>query len=675
MTRFPVRTALAMALAALALPAAAALDVAGLDKSIAVCKDFYNHANKRWMEANRIPADRATWSAASVLARSTEDELREIIEAALKKPPRNGTPQRKMLDYYASGMDVDNIRHWQLKTIAVQLGTIRAIDGADPLARKIGELHARGIRPGFTFEVDQDRKDSKRYLAEIGQGGLGLPERDFYFRDDERTKAIRDEYRKHLVRVNVLYGDAQQLAERSAERVIALETELARASMTAVERRDVDKTYNLMSVADLQKLAPGFPWGAYLEGLLAPQVTELNVQQPAFFTRFAQLVAERPVEDWHAYLRWHLLQATSDKLDERYHALHFDFYERTLKGVKEPPPRWRHVLRVINGPYGTEPMSEALGMLYVERKFPPQAKARALELVQNVKDALADRLRSVDWMTEQTRALSLDKLAAMRIKIGYPDRWKDVSEANIARRLFVENWMSANQFAHLRDVARLGKPVQRDEWIMSPQIVNAYYNPTLNEIVFPAAILQPPFFDAKADDAVNYGAIGMAIGHEITHGFDDRGRRFDKDGNLRDWWTAEDARRYQERAKKVELQYNNFEGIEGIKVNGALTLGENLSDVGGLKIAYLALQKALKKRPQGRIEGLTPDQRFFLSFAQGWRSLYRTEQETLQLRTGQHSLPRFRVRGPIAHMPEFARAFSCDASATLLSEGERANIW
>jgi putative endopeptidase len=294
-----------------------------------------------------------------------------------------------------------------------------------------------------------------------------------------------------------------------------------------------------------------------------------------------------------------------------------------------------------------------------------------------VKDALADRLRTVDWMTEETRGRSLEKLATMRIKIGYPDRWKDLSASGVGDLLFVENWMSANLFSHQRDLGRLDQPVDRDEWFMSPHIVNAYYNPSGNEIVFPAAILQPPFFDAKADDAVNYGAIGTVIGHEITHGFDDRGRLFDKDGNMRDWWTEEDARRYKERAKKIEIQYGNFTGVDGIKVNGALTLGENISDVGGVKIAYLALQKALKqqKKPQGTVDGLTPEQRFFVSYAQAWRGKFRPERERLQLRTGQHSLHPFRVSGPIAHMPEFARAFSCDASKTLLSESERANIW
>jgi predicted metalloendopeptidase len=321
-------------------------------------------------------------------------------------------------------------------------------------------------------------------------------------------------------------------------------------------------------------------------------------------------------------------------------------------------------------------MAEGIGRLFVQDRFPPEAKARALELVQNVKDALADRLKTVDWMTDETRTRSLEKLAAMRIRIGYPDKWKDLSGAEVGgRKVFVENWLAANAFGHRREVARIGGPVDRDEWFMSPHILNAYYSGSNNEIVFPAGILQPPFFDPKADEALNYGGIGMVIGHEITHGFDNRGRRYDKDGNLRDWWTPVDEERYNARAAKIESQYGGFSGIDAMKVNGKLTLGENISDIGGLKIAYLAMQKALAKRPQGPIDGLTQDQRFFLAFAQAWRSRYRDEQERLQMRTGQHSLPRFRVKGPLAHMPEFTRAYACAPGTALLPDAELANIW
>ena len=670
---FPLPLAAAL-LAAFALPAHA-LDVKGIDKGVDACTDFYAYANRTWLQATEIPADRTFWGAASVIGRNNEQMLIGLLDEASKNPPPASTPLGKVVQYYQSGMGEAQIRHWQLKPLAQFLGPIGQMKGVEDMARLIGEVHARGIYPGFAFDFEIDRRDSKRYVAEVRQGGLGLPDRDYYFLEDERSLKIRTAYREHLVKVLRLNGDDEAAANANAATIIDIETELARASMTAVEKRDLEKTYNKMTPAQLAESAPGFPWKAYFEALAAPALPHVVVNQPAFMKRFAQLAGERPIDQWRPYLRWHLLQATSDKLDTRYETLAFEFYGKTLRGQADPGPRSKRVLDIISGQYGNAPVAEALGQLYVGKAFPPEAKARALKLVQNVKEALADRLKTVDWMTEETRRRSLEKLAAMTIKIGYPDHWKDLSGANVGPHVFVDNWMHANHFEHLRNLKRLDKPVDRNEWFMSPHIVNAYYSGNNNEIVFPAAILQPPFFDAKADDPVNYGAIGTVIGHEITHGFDDRGRLFDKDGNMRDWWSEEDARRYKERAKKVEAQYGNFTAIDGIKVNGALTLGENISDVGGVKIAYLALQKALKQKPQARIDGLTADQRFYVSYAQAWRGKFRPERERLQLRTGQHSLHQFRVYGPIAHMPEFARAFSCDPGKALLSENERANIW
>jgi predicted metalloendopeptidase len=562
-----------------------------------------------------------------------------------------------------------------LKPLQPQLDRIAATRNAADLAATLGALHVLGMTPGFEFEVRPDAKNSTRYLAEVVQAGLGLPDRDYYFNDDDRTKSLRAGYRQHVAKMFELSGDKPEAAARNAEAVFALETELARASMTAVERRDVDKTYNKMTLTQLSAQAPGFPWAAYFKALGLADVSEVNVAQPAFFKAFAKLAAERPAADWQTYLRWHLLHEAASKLPAAFNQANFDFYDAQLNGVKAAPPRARHVILNMAGRYGSLPMGQGVGEIFVEKAFPPEAKARARELVDNVKAALGDRLRTVDWMSEETRKRALEKLAAMQIKIGYPDQPRDYSDADVGPYSFVENWMRANAFEHRRTSRRVGAPVDRGEWFMGPHIVNAYYNSRGNEIVFPAAILQPPYFDARADDALNYGAIGMVIGHEITHGFDDRGRRFDAQGNLRDWWTDEDARRYVERAQKVERQYSGFDGVEGTKVNGKLTLGENISDVGGLKIAYLALQKALKDKPQEKIDGYTPEQRFFLSYAQQWRSRYRIERERLMLATDSHSPPRYRVSGVIVHMPEFARAFSCDANRTLLSEGERANIW
>jgi putative endopeptidase len=674
MIRHCQRPLAALTLAAFALPALA-LDVKGLDKRVAACTDFYAYANRIWLEGTEIPADRTFWGAASVIGRNNEELLIGMLDEASKSPPSPATALGKVVRYYQSGMNQAEISHSQLKPLAQFLGPIRELKSAEEMAQLLGKLHTRGIFPGFGFEVEIDRRDSKRYVAEVRQGGIGLPDRDYYFLEDERSSKIRAAYREHLVKVLRLNGDDEATANANAATILDIETELAKASMTAVERRDLEKTYNKVTPAELAQSAPGFPWKAYFDALAAPSLPHLVVNQPAFVKRFAELVAERPMAQWRPYLRWHILQASSDKLDARYESLAFEFYGKTLRGQTDPGSRSKRVLDIVSGPYGNAPMAEALGQLYVAKAFPPAAKARALQLVENVKAALADRLKTVDWMTEETRSRSLEKLAAMKIKIGYPDRWKELADSSVGPHVFVDNWMLANLFEHVRNLKRLDRPVDRDEWFMSPHIVNAYYSGNNNEIVFPAAILQPPFFDAKADDPVNYGAIGTVIGHEITHGFDDRGRLFDKDGNMRDWWSEEDARRYKERAKKIEAQYGNFTAIDGIKVNGALTLGENISDVGGVKIAYLALQKALKQKPQGKVDGLTPDQRFFISYAQAWRGKFRPERERLQLRTGQHSLHQFRVYGPIAHMPEFAKAFSCDASKTLLSEGDRANIW
>ena len=676
MTRFLPR-ALAAALAIAFAPCApAALDVAGIDRAIDPCTDFYAFANHRWLETTRIPDDRPAWGMMAIMSRDNQDVMVRALEDALKRPlPAKGSAQRKALDYYASGMDTAAIAKAGLAPLEPHFKRIAAVEGPQGLARAVAALHRQGIKAGFEFNVDQDSKESTRYLPEIVQGGLGLPDRDYYFLDDERTQAQRAAYRKHVGRMFELAGDAPEAAARSAETVLALETELARASMTAVERRDVDKTYNKTTVAALASAAPDFPWKEYFDALGTARVQELNVAQPAYFAALARLAKERPASEWRTYLRWQVLNASASKLPEALEQEDFAFNQTVLQGTKAQPPRERRVIEAMGGRYGERGLGQALGRIYVDQAFSPQAKARALELVNNVKAALGDRLRSVDWMSEDTRAKSLDKLAKMNVKIGYPDVWRDYSKADVGAYPFVENWLRANAFDHERLLARIGAPVDRGDWWMSPQIVNAYYNARRNEIVFPAGILQPPFFDMKADDAVNYGGIGMVIGHEITHGFDDRGRRFDAQGNLRDWWTEDDARRYKERAAKVERQYGGFEGVEGVKVNGALTLGENISDVGGLKIAYLALQKAEQAKPAGAIDGLTPDQRFFLAYAQGWRSLARTEQERLQLRTDGHSPARFRVRGPLANMPEFARAFSCDPSKALIADIDRANIW
>ena len=664
---------MAAAASAGACAALAALDVDGLDRATDPCSDFYAYANHRWIESTAIPADRSRWGAFDQLDERNQKILMAALEEARRSPPPASTPQGKVARYYASGMDVDSIEKAGLKPIAEALARADAVADAPGLARTLAFLHQRGIAAGFAFAVRPDAKDSTRYLAQVVQDGLGLPERDYYFREDARSAQIRAAYRKHVARTFELAGADAAKAERYAAQVWDMETMLAKASMTAVERRDVDKTYNKMTVAQLVEAAPGFPWRAYFSALGAPDLAEMNVAQPEFAKAVGKLADHH--ELWRAYLRWHVLRATSPKLAEAFAAEHHDFYLGVLRGDKSRPPRDREVIEAIGGRYGGEPMAQAMAMIFVEKAFPPESKARMHELVANVTAALADRLRAVEWMSDQTRSRALEKLSAMGTKIGYPDKWRDFSDADVGNHVFVDNWMRSKAFGMRRDVARIGKPVDRTEWFMSPHIVNASYNASGNEITLPAGILQPPFFDAKADDAANYGGIGMVIGHEITHGFDDRGRRFDARGNMTDWWTSEDARRYVERAARVQRQYDAYVGIDDIHVNGKLTLGENISDIGGAKIAYLALQRSLAGKPREAIEGFTPEQRFFISMAQVWRSAYRVEMERLQLRTDGHSPPRFRVAGIVANMPEFAAAFSCPGGGALLSEADRASIW
>ncbi|HET7730026.1 MAG TPA: M13 family metallopeptidase [Usitatibacter sp.] len=655
--------------------ASAALDIAGMDPGAAPCEDFYAYANGKWMEATEIPKDRTVWGTFAIVEENNEKVLKAALDEALRNRPPAGSAKRKAVDFFASGLDTAAIEKAGMKPLEPLMKQIEAMQGVDDLSRMLGRLHADGLHGAFSLGVRQDAMDSTRYIVEMGQGGLGLPDRDYYFAEDARSRQHREAYVKHVAKMLELYGLPAGEAAKQAKTIFEFESELAKASRKRADLRDPHKNYNKLTLDALAGAAPQFAWPEYFRELNAPKFSDVNVRQPEFVKRVAELAAQRPMADWRAYLRWHVLRDTASKLPEAFANEAFDFEERILLGKQAQPPRFRQVLEVTAGRRGSEPMGQALGQLFVERAFPPEAKARALELVADVKAALADRLRSLDWMEEQTRARALEKLSTMGVKMGYPDQWRDYSDADVGPYPFVENFMRAKAFEMRRQLRRIGGPVDRGDWWMGPHAVNAYFDGSKNEIAFPAGILQPPFFDAKADDAVNYGAIGMVIGHEITHGFDDRGRKFDAKGNLRDWWTPADAKRYEERAEKIVKQYAAFDGPEGLKVNGRLTLGENISDLGGLKIAYLALQKALQKRPQGPIDGLTPEQRFFLSHAQAWRLNMRPEQERVHILTDGHSPARYRVKGPIAHMPEFARAFSCDPKKSLLAEGERAEIW
>ncbi|HUE40347.1 MAG TPA: M13 family metallopeptidase, partial [Chthoniobacterales bacterium] len=485
---------------------------------------------------------------------------------------------------------------------------------------------------------------------------------------------LRDAYVAHVTKMLTLLGEPAAKASDDAKKILALETSLAQASRTRVELRDPQKNYNKMTPDEFQKLTPDWNWRDYFNGIGLTNPGEIDVRQPDFFKAMNTAFTSTPIDDWKTYLRWNLINATASALSNDFVNEDFNFYEKTLRGTEKIKPRWKRVITSEDGEIG-----EALGKLYVNDYFPPAAKARALELINNLKEALGDRIKTLEWMDEPTKQKALEKLAAFQVKIGYPEKWRDYSTLMINRGPFVLNELRSDNFEAKRELNKIGKPVDRAEWGMTPPTVNAYYNPKMNEIVFPAGILQPPFFFADADDAVNYGGIGCVIGHEMTHGFDDQGRQYDKVGNLTDWWTPQSAEEFEKRAQAVIDQYNEYEPLQGLHVNGQLTQGENIADIGGVKLAYAALQKALDKHPENRdkkIDGFTPEQRFFLAFAGIWRQKIRDEDQKLRLNTDPHSPGHFRVNGPLSDLPEFQKAFNIPDDAPMVRAADkRVNIW
>jgi putative endopeptidase len=652
------------------------IDPKNMDTSVKPQDDFFLYANGAWIKRTEIPPEYTRWGSFNELIEHNNDALHDIAQKAqnTKVDPRLAPETEKVGDFYASGMDENTIESLRTKPLDAEFKAIEAINDRASLLKQIAHLHSMGIDVLFAFGAQPDAKDSTRELAQAAQDGLGLPDRDYYTKADEASKKLRDQYVEHVAKMLTLLGDPPAKASDEARKILALETKLAEASRTRVQLRDPIKNYNKMPVKQLQNLTPNWSWNDYFKAvnLLAPQ--DVNVQQPEFFKAADKVFKDTPMDDWKAYLRWHLIGATAPDLSKDFVDEDFDFRERILRGAQQIKPRWKRVITSED-----EAIGEALGKLYVAFNFPPEAKARALELVNNLKEALADRIKTLEWMDQPTKEQALKKLAAMQVKIGYPNKWLDYSLLPIDRGPYVLNEMRASQFETNRELNKIGKPVDRTEWGMTPPTVNAYYQPSRNEIVFPAGILQPPFFYANADDAVNYGGIGAVIGHEMTHGFDDQGRQFDADGNLRDWWSPKSAAEFKKRSQAVVSQYNEYEPLPGKHINGELTQGENIADIGGVKLAYAALQKALDKNPQAReqkIDGFTPEQRFFLSFAAIWRSKIRDEEQKLRLNTDPHSPAQYRVNGPLSDLPEFAKAFDVpDGSPMVRPADKRVNIW
>jgi putative endopeptidase len=647
-----------------------AVDPTRMDLSVKPCDDFWRYSMGAWLKKAEVPAEYTSTGVNRELDERNERMLREILESAASTQSVRGSVRQKVGDFYASGMNETAIEKAGAAPLNIFLDRVSAIRDSQSLAEALAWMQSHGIRVGFDFSVGQDDKRSSVMIAQFSQGGLGLPERDYYLREDAASKTLRAKYESHIVKMLKLSGESESAAKAAATAIVALETRLAKASMTLVERRDPQAIYHRMSKDEFTGMAPAFAWMPYLKSLGLKE-EEFLIRQPGFFKVFAGLTRTEPMETWKAYLRWHLLRSMAPVLSSSFFNESFAFYQRELRGVQEPLPRWKRVMQATDGEIG-----EALGQLYVERAFTPEAKAKIQALVANVKIALRARIEKLPWMQEATKKAALRKLDTMVVKVGYPDVWRDYGKLDIMRGSYFANVIAAEAFEFNRNLAKLGKPVDRNEWGMTPPTNNAYYNPTMNEIVFPAGILQPPFFDARYDDAINYGGIGATIGHEITHGFDDEGRQYDADGNLKEWWTEADAKAYKERAGLVVAQFNGFEPLPGMKVNGEATLGENIADLGGLLIAYDAFQIALKGQPKTAIDGFTPEQRFFLGYAESWRTKFRPEFLKLLLQTDVHSPAEQRVTGPLQNLLEFHQAFGCKDGQTMKREEKvRPTIW
>jgi len=660
--------------------AAALLVTAGLragvepqnfDLSVKPQDDFYHYVNGVWLKNNPIPADQSRWGTANQLVEDNTAHLRALCERAAAKT-EGATPVEKMVgDFFASGMDEAAVNALGAKPLQPELDRIAAIKTPADVLKAIAHLHSFGVGCGFRFGSQADRKQSDREIAFFGQGGLGLPERGYYFNDDEKSQKIRQQYVAHVTNMLVLLGESRDSATVSAQAIMALETKLALHSLRRVDMRDPYRSYHKMPLAEAVAKTPGIDFKLFLEARDAPPFEEVNLAHPEFFHGFEAALATTPAADWQAYLRWHLVRYAAPYLSENFVKENFAFNGAILTGVTEEKPRWKRVVAVVDGSLG-----EALGQLYVGEYFPPAAKVRVAKLVEDLRASLGDRLAALEWMDAPTRAKAQAKLAAFHVKVGYPDKWLDYNAVAIARADYLGNVMRLDAFDVARHLVRIGQAVDRAEWGMTPPTVNAYYNSANNEIVFPAGILQPPFFDFKADDAVNYGGIGSVIGHEMTHGFDDSGAKFDAQGNLNNWWSDASAKNFKERTTAVVKQFAGYSPLPGLNLNGELTQGENIADLGGVKIAYYALQKALTDKPRDPINGFTPEQRFFLSYASLWRDVFREAEQRKRVNTDPHSPGVWRVRGPLSNLDEFAKAFNVPEGSVMRRSAEaRVTIW
>ncbi|MES2994885.1 MAG: M13 family metallopeptidase [Patescibacteria group bacterium] len=646
-------------------------DTKGMDMKVRPQDDFFHHANGGWMKAHPIPPAESRWGSFNELRYKTDHQLRDILtELESKRSLPKGSPEQIIRDFQRSGMDMKRRNELGIKPLDALRKKITNAKDTTALKGLIGELHRIGVGVFFGSGIGQDSKNSERYILHMAQDGLGMPDRDYYLKDDAESVRVRSAYLKHAAALFRLMGRTPAEAKAATETLMRVETALAKASMKKEDRRDPEKTYHKMTVAGLMKLSPELDWKRYFTQQGA-EVKEVIVMQPDFLKAVSKLLASAALEDLKTYTEWHLVNDFAGLLSNAFVKQSFSFYGTALTGTKQMKPLWRRVLGNVNGHVG-----ELLGQIYVKKYFPAEAKKKMGILVEDLFTAYEARLKSLDWMTPPTKKKALKKLAALNRKIGYPDKWKSYKGLAITSDDYVGNVLRSNEFEHKREIKKLNGPIDRTEWHMYPQTVNAYFSPNLNDIVFPAGILQAPFFDMSADDALNYGAIGTVIGHEITHGFDDEGSQYDAKGNLKSWWTATDRKRFEAKAEKVRKQFDKYVVADGVKVNGKLTLGENIADLGGISIAYDAYQLQLARTGRKDVGGYTPEQRFFLGFALFERENVRPEYEKMQVLTDPHAPGKFRINGPVSNFDAFYEAYEVKKSDKMYrAPKDREMVW
>lgn len=649
-----------------------AFDLANIDSTAIPCENFYQYAIGNWQKNNPIPATDGRWGSFNILNEANELKLITIIEEASAEKGKKGTPKQQIGDFYTAAFDSTNADKLGMSPLKPLLEKIEGVNNIQSLVETMASLKIKGSGSLFSYYVDVDARNSTQNIFYLGQGGYGLPDRDYYFPTDDRGKNILVEYEKHLVALFKLSGETEEASLVNAKSTLAIETELAKAALDKVKRRDPVATYNKMTVVEIQKLCPSFDWNKFLQVANVTGVTEMVVDQPKYFSTLTKTFTKFKIEQWKEYLKFQALNDFSPYLSSNFENQHFAFYSTTLRGVKEMKPRWKRALETSNHHVG-----EQIGKLFVEKHFPEEQKKRVLGYIHNIADVFKERVQKLDWMSDSTKTKALDKLSKFTYKIGYPDKWKDFSSIEIVKDNFVQNMMNVRAFEYAEMMAKIGKPVDKTEWGMTPQTINAYYNPTMNEIVFPAAILQPPFFNPDADDAVNYGGIGGVIGHEFSHGFDDQGSQFDGDGNLRNWWSEQDLSNFKHLTGKLVDQFNAFHVVEETYVNGELTLGENIADLAGITLSYYAMLKSYEGKTEPKpIDGFTYKQRFFLGWTQVWASNIKDEEAIRLANVDPHSPTKYRVLGPLTNMVEFDEVFGCKhGNKMVATDSLRVKIW